>query len=156
MKAQLFTAILFVGMLSGCKTRKTTIFFDHSWNHDNVKLACEIYKRTSNNSCVGTPKQMADDLSREFASAFLQTQACKAINISYDPVNDETKKEYLRGWSLTFDIEIDSRDIDYAHSVWQMLDNKTKRRFEGSLKDVNQAATQICMLANGQHSLAMH
>jgi len=154
MKAQLFTAILFVGTLTGCQTRKMTIFLDQSWNRDNAKNASEVY--TSNNSCVRIPQQMADDLRREFASAFLQSRACKGVNISYDPVGDEAMKDYLSGWSLTFDIGIASRDIDYTHSGWQMLDHKTKRRFEGPLKDVDEAATQICMLANGQHELASH
>jgi hypothetical protein len=156
MKAHLFTAIFFVATLTGCQTRKMTIFLDQSWNRDNAKNACETYKRTSNNSCVRIPQQMADDLKREFASAFLQSRACKGVNISYDPIGDEAMKDYLSGWSLTFDIGIASRDIDYTHSAWQMLDNKTKRRFEGPLKDVDEAATQICMLANGQHELALH
>ncbi|MGB7437286.1 MAG: hypothetical protein WBR26_07285 [Candidatus Acidiferrum sp.] len=156
MKAHLFTAILLVGILTGCQTRKMTIFLDQSWNRENVKNACEVYTRTSNNACVRIPRQMADDLRGKFASAFLQSRACKGINISYDPVGDEAMKDYLSGWSLTFDIGIDSRDIDYTHSVWQMLDNKTKRRFEGPLRDVDEAAMQICRLANGQHELALH
>jgi hypothetical protein len=99
---------------------------------------------------------VADDLRREFASAFLQSKACRGVSISYDPVGDEAMKDYLSGWSLTFDIGITGRDIDYVHSAWQMLDHKTKRRFEGTLKDVDEAATQICMLANGQRESALH
>jgi len=156
MKAHLFTAILFVGTLTGCRTHKMTIFLDQSWNRDNARNACEVYKRTSNNSCVRIPRQMADDLRREFASAFHQSRACKGVDISYDPVGDEAMKDYLSGWSLTFDIGIAGRDIDYTQSAWQMLDHKTKRRFEGPLKDADEAATQICMLASGQHELALH
>lgn len=43
MKAHLFTAILFVGTLTGCRTRKMRIFLDQSWNRDNVKNACEVF-----------------------------------------------------------------------------------------------------------------
>jgi hypothetical protein len=52
----------------------------------------------------------------------------------------------LGGWSLTINTRIDGRDIDYSNSVWQMLDNKTKKRFEGPLKDAAEAAGQICMV----------
>jgi hypothetical protein len=50
-----------------------------------------------------------------------------------------------------FDIEIDKGDIDYANSEWNIIDNKTKKRFgEGSLKDAVESANRICIVATGR------
>ena len=88
-----------------------------------------------------------------FASAVLQSPACKHVRISYEPVGEVDMKDYLSGWSLTFDVGIDSRDIDYSNSAWLMLDNKTKKRFEGPLKNAAEVATQICIAATGRGGL---
>ena len=150
MKPQILTSILLAGSLSGCQTRKNTIFLEQAWNRDYAKNACEIYKRNYNAACIKTPEQMATELKLRFASAVLQSPACKHVTISYTPVGEEEDiKDYLGGWSLTFNVGIDIRDIDYSNSVWQMLDNKTKKRFEGPLKDAAEAATQICIATTG-------
>jgi hypothetical protein len=145
LKPPILTSILLAGSLSGCQTRKNMIFLEQAWNRDYAKNACQIYKRNYNVACVKTPEQMATELKRRFASAVLQSPACKHVRISYEPVGEVDMKDYLSGWSLTFDVGIDIRDIDYSNSAWQMLDNKTNKRFEGPLKDAAEAATRICI-----------
>jgi len=154
MKPQILTSILLAGSLCGCQRHKNTIFLEHPWNRDYAKNACEIYKRNYNVACVKTPEQMATELKRRFASAVLQSPACKHVRISYAPVGEEDMKDYLDGWNLTFNVGIDIRDIDYSNSVWQMLDNKTKKRFQGPLKDAAEAATQICTVTSGRGSVS--
>jgi hypothetical protein len=146
MKSQIWTWILLTGSLAGCQTPKTTVFLEQAWNRDYAKNACEIYKRNYKAACLKTPEQMATELKLKLASAVLQSPACKHVTISYTPVGEENMKDYLGGWSLTINVRIDGRDIDYSNSVWQMLDNKTKKRFEGPLKDAAEAAGQICMV----------
>jgi len=150
MKRRIWTSILLAGTLSGCQARKNTIFLEQAWNRDYAKNACETYKRNSTVACIKTPKQMATELKQRFASAVLQSPACKQVRISYEPVGEENLKDYLDGWSLAFNVGIDSRDIDYSNSAWRMLDNKTKKRFEGPLKDAAEVATQICIAATGR------
>jgi hypothetical protein len=147
MKAQLFTCILLAGSLYGCRTRQTTIFLEQASNRDFAKIACEIYKHDHNIACIKTPKQMATDMTLRLALAVLQNPACKHVTISYTPVGEENMKSYLAGQSLTFNVAIDGGDIDYSNSNWWMLDNKTKKRFEGPLKNSVEAATQICVAA---------
>ena len=150
MKPQILAWILLAGSLSGCQTRKNTIFLEQAWNRDHAKHACEIYKRSYNVACIKTPEQMATELKQRFASAVLQNPACRHVRISYEPVDEEDMKDYLSGWSLTFDVGIGVRDIDYSSSAWQMLDNKTKKRFEGPFEDPAKAATQICIATTGR------
>jgi len=147
MKPQLLTWILLAGSLSACQRQKTTIFVDHTWNRDYAKTACYIYKSHYGGACVKTPEQIATELKLRLASAFLHNRACKNVTISYELVDEENMKDYLEGWSLILNAGIDGRDVDYSHSVWSMLDNKTKKRFDGSLRDSVEAATQICMAA---------
>ncbi len=154
MKPQILTSILLAGSLSGCQTRKNTIFLEQSWNRDYAKNACQIYKRNYNVACIKTSEQMATELKRRFASAVQQSLACQHVRISYEPVGDEDMKDYLSGWSLTFHVGIDIRDIDYSNSAWQMLDNKTKKRFEGPLNNAAEAATQICTVTTGRVSVS--
>jgi hypothetical protein len=150
MKPQILTSILLAGSLSSCQTRKNTIFLDQGWNRDYAKNACEIYKRNYQVACIKTPEQMATELKRRFASAVLQSPACKHVRISYEPVGEEDMKDYLGGWSLAFNVGIDIRDIDYSNSAWHLLDNKTKKHFEGPLEDATEAATQICIATTGR------
>lgn len=147
MKVQLLTWILLVGSLSGCQKQKTTIFVDQTWNRNYAKISCEIYKSNHDAACIKTPEQMATELRLRLASAVLNSRACKNVAISYALVGEENMKDYLGGWSLTLNVGIEGRDIDYAHSVWSMLDNKTKKRFDGPLSDSGEAATQICLVA---------
>jgi hypothetical protein len=147
MKPQLLTWVLLVGNLFGCQRQKTTIFVDQAWNRGYVKNACDIYKRNYGTACLKTPEQMATELKVRLASGAQQSRACANVNISYELVGEERMKEYLEGWSLTLNLGIDGREIDYSHSVWTMLDNKTKKRFEGLLRDSVEAATQICSVA---------
>lgn len=147
MKPQLLTWILLVVSLPGCQRQKTTIFVDQSWNRDYAKLACDTYKRNYGAACSKTPKQIATELRLRLASAVLNSRACKNVALSYEAVGEENKKEYLDGWSLILNVGIDARDIDYSHSAWSMLDNKTHKRFDGSLRDSVEAATQICLVA---------
>lgn len=152
MKPKILPWILIVGSLAGCQTRKNTIFLEQTWNRDYAKNACQMYKHSYNSACIKTPEQMATELKLRFESAVRQSPACKLVTISYTPVGQEDMKDYLRGWSLTFDVEIEARDIDYSHSVWSMLDNKTKRRIEGPFTDAVEATTQICILATRRGS----
>jgi len=154
MKPKILTSILLAVSLSGCQTHKNQIFLEQAWNRDYAKNACEIYKRNYNVACIKTPEQMATELKRRFASAVLQSPACKHVAISYAPVGEEDMKDYLDGWNLTFNVGIDIRDIDYSNSAWQMLDNKTKKRFQGPLKDAAEAATQICTVTTGRGSIS--
>jgi hypothetical protein len=146
-KLQLLAWILLVGSLSGCQKQKTNIFVDQTWNRSYAKNACEIYKRNHEAACVKTPEQMATELRLRLASAVLNSRACQNVAISYELVGEENIKDYLGGWRLTLNVGIDGRDIDYSHSVWSMLDNKTKKRFDGPLSDSVEAATQICLVA---------
>jgi hypothetical protein len=153
MKLQTLVCILLVGSLSSCRTSQRTIFIEQAVNRDYVKIACDIYKYDHHSACLRTPKQITADLEASLMSAMLQNPACQHVTISYTPVAEEKMKDYLDGWSLTFDVGIDGRDIDYSRSVWSMFDNKTKKRFYGSLSDSVEAATQICVLVTrrGRH-----
>lgn len=60
-------------------------------------------------------------------------------------------KAYEDGWSLSFHVGIDGGDVDYSNSEWQVIDNKTQKRFgEGPLKDMVEAATRVCTVATGR------
>jgi hypothetical protein len=55
------------------------------------------------------------------------------------------------GARTSLNVVIDEGDIDYSNSGWQIIDNKTLKRFsKGSLKDAVEAATRICIVATGQ------
>jgi hypothetical protein len=153
MKPRLLTWVLLVGSLCGCQRQKTTIFVDQAWNRGYAKNACDMYKRNYGTACLKTPEQMATELKVKLASGVRQSRACENVRISYEPVGEGSMKEYLEGWSLTFNVGIDSRDIDYSNSAWLMLDNKTKKRFEGPLKNAAEVATQICIAATGRGGL---
>ncbi len=113
--------------------------------------ACELYKNNYRVACLKTPEQIATELRLRFASALLQSAACKKVTLNYAPLNQGIGKEYEDGWRLSFNIGIDGGEIDYSNSDWQIIDNKTKKRFgEGSLKDAVEAATRICTVATGQ------
>jgi len=147
MKSQLLTWILVVGSLSACQRQKTTIFVDQTWNRDYAKNACDTYKRNYEAACLKTSEQMATELKLRLASEVLHNRACKNVAIHYEPVDEENMRDYFAGLSLTLNVGIDDRDIDYSHSVWSLLDNKTKNRFDGPLRDSVEAATQICIVA---------
>lgn len=150
MKPRILTSLVLAGSLSSCGARKNTIFLEQAWNRDHAKNACDIYKRNYNVACIKTPEQMATELKRRLASAVLQSPACRHVTISYEPVGEEDMKDYLIGRSLTFNVGIDIGDIDYSNSAWQMLDNKTKKRFEGPLEEAAEAARQICIATTGR------
>jgi len=152
MKPRLLTWILLVGSLSACQGQRTTIFVDQAWNRGFAKNACDLYERNYGTACLKTPEQIATELKVKLASGAQQSRACDNVTISYELVGEESLKDYLGGWSLTLNIGIDSRDIDYSHSVWTMLDNKTKKRFEGLLRDSVEAATEICSVATRRDS----
>lgn len=150
MKSQVLIWILLVGSLSACQRQKATIFVDHTWNRYHAKNACDMYKRNYEAACFKTPEQIATELKLRLASAFLHNRACKNVVIRYEFVDEQDMKDYLDGWRLTLNAEIDGRVIDYSHSVWSMFDNKTKKRFDGPLADSAEAATEICMVATGR------
>jgi hypothetical protein len=152
-KPQLLTWVLLLfGALSACQGQKATVFVDQTWNREYAKMACDTYKHNYEAACIKTPEQMANELRLRLASAVLQSRACKNVAISYELVSEENMKDYLGGWSLTLNIGIDGRDIDYSRSVWSLLDNKTKKRFDGPLGDSVGAATQICLVATSRGS----
>jgi hypothetical protein len=147
---QIALCVLLVG-LSGCQKQKTKIFLDTWWNRDYAMNACEIYKKRTIVACFKTPDQIATELRLRFASAVLQSPACRDVTISSEPLGERNLKDYERGWSLSFNIAIDAGDIDYSNSQWQIIDNKTKKRFsEGPLNDVVEAATRVCVVATGR------
>jgi hypothetical protein len=152
MKPPLLTWLLLIGSLFGCQRQKTTIFVDQAWNRGYAKNACDMYKRSYGTACLKTPDQMATELKVKLASGARQSRTCENVTISYELVGEENMKDYLEGWSLTLNVGIDGREIDYSRSVWTMLDNKTKKRFEGPLRDSVAAATQICSVATSRDS----
>jgi hypothetical protein len=152
MKLRLLTWILVMGNLSACQCQKTKIFVDQTWNRDYAKTACDIYKRNYEAACIKTPAQMAAELRLQLASAVLHNRACENVAISYEPVSEQNMKDYLDGFSLTLNVGIDRHDIDYLQSVWSMLDNTTKKRFDGPFRDSVEAATQICNIATKRSS----
>lgn len=146
MKLQTLIGILLAGSLCSCRTHQTTIFVEQPMNRDYAKIACDIYKRNHDSACLRTPEQITADLEERLASALLRNPACKYVTISHGPVGEEDMKNYLAGWSLTFDVAIGNRDVDYSNSGWQLFDHRTKKRFDGSLRDSADAATQICLV----------
>jgi hypothetical protein len=150
MARQLLICVLLAGVLSGCQKRKETIFLDSAWNRDYAMNACEIYKKNLGVACIKTPEQIATELRLRFASAVLQSPACKDVTITDEPLGQQNMKAFDGGWSLSFNVGIDGGDIDYSNSEWQIIDNKTKKRFgEGPIKDAVQAAARICTVATG-------
>jgi hypothetical protein len=148
---QLIICVLLAGILSGCQKQKETVFLDSWWNRDYAMNACEIYKKNLGVACINTPEQMATELRLRLASAVLQSPACKDVTITNEPLGEKNLKEYEGGWSLSFNVGIDGGAIDYSNSEWQIIDNKTKKRFsEGPLKDAVEAATRICTVATGR------
>jgi hypothetical protein len=134
----------------GCQKQKQTIFIDSWWNRDYAKNACELYKTNFGVACINTPEEMASELRIRFASALLQSPACKDVKITYTMSADNTSN-VQKGWNLSFNVRIDSGSIDYSNSVWQIIDNKTDKRFsEGSLGDAVEAATRICTVVTGR------
>ena len=149
--AMIVVCALLVGTLSGCRTRKTTIFVDNWWNRDYAKNACEAYQERYNVGCFKTPDEIATELKLRFASSILQAPACKDVTISYEPLNEKNLKAYEDGWDLSFNIGVDGGDVDYSNSIWQIIDGRTKKRFaEGPLKDPVEAATRVCTVVTGQ------
>jgi hypothetical protein len=113
--------------------------------------ACEIYKKNYKVACFNNPEQISTELRLRFASAIRQSAACKDVTVSDEPLGQQNMKAFEDGWSLSFNVGIDGGDIDYSNSQWQIIDNKTKKRFgEGPLKDAVEAATRICTVATGQ------
>jgi len=149
--AQIAAVALCASALFGCQKRKETIFLDSAWNRDYAMNACEIYKKNLSVACIKTPEQMATELRLRFASAVLQSSACKDVTVTNEPLGQQNMKRFEVGWSLSFNVGIDGGDIDYSNSEWQIIDNKTQKRFgEGSLKDTVEAAERICTVATGK------
>jgi|ERR1700676_5464781 len=147
---QFIICVLLAGILSGCQKRKETIFLDSAWNRDYAMNACEIYKKNLGVACIKTPEQTATELRLRFASAVLQSPACKDVTVTNEPLGEQNMKDYENGWSLSFNVGIDGGDIDYSNSEWQIIDVKTKKRFgEGPMKDAVEAASRICTVATG-------
>ncbi len=145
------TCVLLAVVLTGCHKQKTTIFLDTAWNRDFAENACEASRKNHQTPCFQSPEQIANELRVKFLSVFQQTPACKDVSISADPLNAGKLKEHEAGWSLSFNIGLENGEIDYPSSEWQIIDNKTLKRFSaGTLKDMNQAATQVCIVAKGR------
>lgn len=145
------TYLLLAGALFGCQKQKTVIFLDTAWNRDFAKNACEISEKNHQRACFQSPEQIANESKVEFLSAFQQTPACKDVSINSAPTNAGKQNGYETGWGLSFNIGLENGEIDYASSEWQIIDNKTLKRFSaGTLKDMNQAATQVCTVVNGR------
>jgi hypothetical protein len=133
----------------GCQKKVTVIHIDNGWDRDYAANACEGYREAHYGvGCIDPPEQMAADLRSRFASAVLQSRACKDVVVSSTPV---TEKDLESGWSLSFNVAIDGGEIDYPNSEWQIIDNQTHSRFsEGSLRDAVESATRICIVATGR------
>jgi hypothetical protein len=76
------------------------------------------YTRNSTGVGIKTPEQMATELKQRFASAVLQSPACKHVRISYEPVGEESMKVYLDGWSLTFNV---GHDVTPILPFWRFV-----------------------------------
>ena len=137
--------------------QKPVVLIDGWWNRDYIQNVCELTEKNRNMRCIRTPKEMAADERVRFASAFQASPACKDVSIytGFDdsPLKlpkDKNEKASNTDWSLSFNVGIENGDIDYASSEWQIIDNKTLKRFgEGSLADMNQAASQVCTIVTG-------
>src|ERR1700737_1750774 len=110
---QIVTSALLASVMCACQTRKETIFLDSAWNRDYAMNACEIYKKNLGVACIKTPKQMATELRLRFASAILQSPACKDVTTTNELLGERNLKDYGGGWSLSFNVGIDGGDIDY-------------------------------------------
>jgi hypothetical protein len=100
---------------------------------------------------INTPEQMATELRLRFASAVLQSPACKDVTVTYEPMGAGNTNEFQSGWSLSFNVHIDGGAIDYSNSEWQIVEIKTKKRFsEGPMKDAVETATRVCIVATGR------
>jgi hypothetical protein len=65
------------------------------------------------------------------------------VTISYTPLGKENMNDFENGWSLSFNVGIGGGAVDYSNSEWQVIDNKTQKRYgEGPLKDAVEAATE--------------
>jgi hypothetical protein len=136
---------------------KPVVLIDGWWNRDYIQNACELTEKNRNMRCIRTPEEMAADERVRFVSAFQASPACKDVSIytGFDdsPLKlpkDKNEKADKTDWSLSFNVETENGDIDYASSEWQIIDNKTLKRFgEGSLADMNQAASQVCTIITG-------
>jgi hypothetical protein len=148
---QITAAGFLASLLCACQHQKETIFLDSAWNRDYALNACEIYKKNLSVACIKTPEQMATELRLRLASAVSQSPACKGVTVTNKPLAERDLKDYENGWSLSFNVGIDGGDIDYSNSEWQIIDNKTVKRFaEGQFKDPVEAATRICTVATGR------
>jgi len=101
---QVAASALLASALWACQRRKERIFLDSAWSRDYATNACEIYKRSLGVNCIKTPEQMATELRLRFASAVLQSPACKDVTITNEPLGEQNLKEYESAWSLSFNV----------------------------------------------------
>src|SRR5260370_41398061 len=98
---------------------------------------------------------MATELRLRFASAVLQSPACRDVTVTNEPLGERNLKDYEDGWSLSFNVGIDGGDIDYSNSDWQVIDNQTKKPFrEGPIKNGVEAPKPYCIVATGRYAFA--
>jgi hypothetical protein len=148
--AQILAFAILAGELCACQKHKETIFLDSAWNRDYARNLCELNKKNLDVTCVKTPEQMAAEVQLRFASAVLQSAACKDVIVTNERIGERNLKTFENGWSLSFNVGIDGGNIDYSRTEWQIIDIKTNKRFgEGSMKDALEAASRVCIVATG-------
>jgi hypothetical protein len=144
------TFVLLTAVLSGCQKQKTTVFLDKAWDRDYAKSACEVSEKNHQAPCFQSPEQIANVLELSFVSAFQQSPACKDVSV-HSGMKATNPKEMDAGWALSFNVVLVNGEIDYLGSEWQIIDNRTLKRFSaGTLKDMNEAATRVCIVVNGR------
>lgn len=150
--------------LTGCKVQasKSAIAFDGWWNDDYAKTACEFaamnQKSGLTTKCIGEPKELVFDLETDFVSAFQENPSCKGITIYRgfrDPktATAEVLNKYESAdWSLSFNIGIstDSGEIDLASSQWEVNAIKSNRYARGTLKNLYDAASEVCRMVKDE------
>jgi len=133
--------------ITACEKQKAVVYVDEAWNRDYAKSVCEMRQKNTGVACIDSPEQIATGLKLRFSSAVRQATACKNVTVNYGFVI-KNLDEFKSGWSLSFNVGIDDGATDYSNSEWQIIDNKTQKKYgEGSLKDAVEAATRICVLA---------
>src|SRR6267154_275913 len=147
----LICTLLFV-TLPGCQKKKMPIFLNMAWNRDYASSACQLSEKSHRIACLHSPDQIANTLKLKFDSAFQQTPTCRDVTISHDLLKASNLKEYEAAWSLSFNVGLENGEIDYATSEWQLLNNQTplKQFSEGSLKNMVEAATRVCIVVTGR------
>jgi hypothetical protein len=141
--------VLLTVVLSGCQRQKTTVFIDRAHDLAYAKSACEVSAKDHQAPCWQRPEQIANELEDNFIAAFQQSPACQDVSVHPGNLKATNPEAMETGWSLSFNVSMNG-SIDYPGSEWEIIDNKTLNGSAGTLKDMNEAATRVCVVAAGK------